>query len=129
VANSSEIEAPETGDLRTDLMILWATAPAPRTGGDFSRPVAVSRALAAAGNDPDVAVAHQALWEQRSRLIATIVQRAIAAGQLPAGTDAELLMDLLFGAFHARVVVRGEVPTPEFVRQVMEAVLRSAGAS
>src|SRR5579864_1578870 len=93
---------PDTGELRRDLLVLWSTAPPLRRPGDFDRPVAVSRALAAAGDDPDVAAAHRVLWERRLELVRIVVDRAVARGELPAGADAELLMDLLVGAFQSR---------------------------
>lgn len=128
LANSAQVEGPETGDVRTDLLVLWTTSPVPARRHDLSRPIAISRALAAAGPDPDVAAAHHALWERRLALVRSIVECAIAAGQLPATADPELLMDLLFGAFHARVIARGALPTPRFLTQIMDAALRAVGA-
>jgi AcrR family transcriptional regulator len=119
---------PDTGDVRTDLLVLWSTAPPPRRPGDFARPVAVSRALAAADSDPAVAAAHHLLWQRRLELIKVVVERAVSRGQLPPEADPELLMDLLFGPFHTRVIARGQRPSLRFLTQVMEAALHAVGA-
>ncbi len=121
-------DPPDTGDVRTDLVGLWMIAPAPVRIGELSRPVAVSRALAAAADDPDVSAAHQALWGRRLALVKVIVDRAVQRGQLPAGADPALLMDLLFGPFLARVVNRGEAPTATFLKQTLESALHAVGA-
>lgn len=115
-------EPPPSGDIRRDLMALWTTAP---MGGNLDRSISTSRALAAAFDDPEVARLHRLLWDRRRTLMQTVVGRAIDAGQLPQGTDPEFLMDLLFGPFYTRVIVRGEVPTPEFMAQIMDAALRA----
>jgi AcrR family transcriptional regulator len=120
--------SPDTGDLRRDLVGLWITAPAPVKRGDLSRPVAVSRALSAASGDPDVSAAHHALWQRRLDLLTIIVDRAVRRGELPASADPELLMDLLFGPFLARVVTRGQTPTPEFLAQTLESAVHAVRA-
>jgi AcrR family transcriptional regulator len=129
VSKSAQVATPpDTGDIHTDLLVLWSTTPAPNVRRDFSRTVAVSRALAAASSDPDVRAAHRALWERRLELVQVIVQRAVKARQLPRGADPELLMDLLFGPFHTRVVARDKVPTRDFLAKVMDSALQAVGA-
>jgi AcrR family transcriptional regulator len=122
-------EPPDTGSLRRDLLVLWQTAPRSGTRGDVTRAVAVSRALAAASVDPIVAEAHARLWRRRLELVGVVVDRAVQRGEVPAGADPELLMDLLFGPFHARVIARGCPANVEFLIEVMEAALHAIGAS
>jgi len=122
-------EPPDTGSLRRDLLVLWQTAPRSRTPRDVTRAVAVSQALAAASVDPIVAEAHALLWRRRLELISVVVDRAVQRGEVPAGADPELLMDLLFGPFHTRVIARGRPANVEFLIQVMEAALHAIGAS
>lgn len=128
LATSADIvEPPDTGHLRQDLLVLWSTAPVQARQLDFVRPIAVSRALAAAAGDPDVAAAHRELWRRRIELISIVVERAVARGELPAGADPALLMDLLFGPFLNRVVARDERPDLPFLTEVMEAALHAVG--
>jgi len=121
-------EPPDTGSLRRDLLVLWQTAPRGHTPGDVTRAVAVSRALAAASVDPVVAEGHALLWQRRIELIGVVVDRAVQRGEVPAEADPELLMDLLFGPFHTRVIERGRPANVEFLTQVMEAALHAIGA-
>jgi len=126
-ASAHVTSPPDTGGVRGDLLVLWRTAPAGRDRGDFARAVAVSRALAAAGSDPDVAAVHALLWQRRIDLIRVIVARAVARGELPPTADPELLMDLLIGPFHTRVVVRGQPAGAAFLTQIMDAALQAVG--
>jgi AcrR family transcriptional regulator len=119
--------APDTGALRTDLFGLWRTVPPGRGGPD--RTVAISRALAAAAADPDVAAVHALLWQRRLDLVTTAVDRAVARGELPPGADPELLLDLLVGPFQTRVISRGRAPDTTFLLRVLEAAVHAVGAS
>jgi AcrR family transcriptional regulator len=127
-SSSPPIDPPDTGDVRRDLFSLWITAPMPQQRRDLSRPIAVSRALAAASVDPAVAAAHHELWQRRLDLVRAIVDRAVQRDQLPPTADPELLMDLLFGPVITRVVTRGKAPTTGFLMQILEAALHAVGA-
>jgi AcrR family transcriptional regulator len=118
---------PAGGDLRHNLLLLWATAPRPRHRRDYARPIAVSRALLAAASDPDVAEAHRELWRRRLEVITLIVKRAVATGELREGADPALLMDLLFGPFHSRVIARDQRPDTTFLITIMESAIRAVG--
>ena len=128
-SSSGPIDPPDTGDVRRYLFSLWITAPTPLRRGDLNRPIAVSRALAAASIDPVVASAHQELWHRRLAMVRVIVERAVQRGQLPAGADPELLMDLLFGPVLNRVVTRGKAPTTDFLVQTLDAALHAVAAT
>jgi AcrR family transcriptional regulator len=129
LANSAPVTpAPDTGALRTDLFALWRTAPPGRGGGNLGRTVEVSRALAAAADDPEVAAVHALLWQRRLDLVRTAVERAVGRGELPPDADAELLHDLLIGPFQTRVISRGQAPDPDFLVRVMEAAVQAVGA-
>ena len=119
---------PLTGNPRVDLLQLWATAPTPPGSRDIARSIAITRALAAASTDPEVAAIHHRLWKRRMDLIRAIVDAAIATGELPDGLDLQLLTDLLFGPFYSRVIARNETADTVFLTQVMEAALAAVGA-
>lgn len=88
-----------SGDVRTDLIAYLVDA---NGGSDKSQQLA-SRLSG------DVAL-HDELWEAvrrqlvlpRRRLLADILRRGIAAGQLRADLDVELTVDLLFGVLYSR---------------------------
>jgi AcrR family transcriptional regulator len=117
---STDIEPPDSGDFATDLLALLATAPRGGSSGDrLAHAVAVSRALDAAGPDPDVARVRAELWERRLTLVRHAVDRAKARGEMPDDADPDLVLDVLFGVFHSRVVAREQPFTAAFVEQVM----------
>jgi len=84
--------------------------------------------LAATERDPAFVVVHDRLLRARRRPLLGVVIDAVAAGELPAGTDAELLVSLLLGPLlYRRVIV--QQPAPEaFVEQVVRSVLAAARA-
>jgi len=127
-SSAAVASASDTGALRTDLFALWRTAPAGPGRNDGARTVAVSRALAAAAADPDVAAVHALLWERRLDLVRAAVDRAVARGELPPGADPELLLDLLIGPFQTRVIARGQAPDAAFLLRVMEVAVQAVGA-
>jgi AcrR family transcriptional regulator len=121
---SAELEPPDTGKLARDLLGLAATAP---RGSDledrFARAVAVTRALDAAGPDPEVARVRAELWERRLVLVRHALARAEERGEISPGTDPELVLDILFGAFHTRVIARGQPFTPQFAADLLKLIV------
>lgn len=115
-------EAPDTGALRTDLLgvlLPWAshitTRPYARVLGAL-----VTRAR----TDPAFAAEFdQRLVQPRRDRARPIFHRAIASGELPADTDIELALDLLYGAVYHRFL-QGHLPiTRDFVEAVIDAAL------
>lgn len=117
----AEPPAPATGTLRGDLDALVvglcravATGPA----------AAIMPALIdAAERDAAFAELHQAEALARHRVVAAVVAGAVDRGELPAGVDPGLVLDLLAGpVFYRRWVTRG--PLDEgFARAVVDAAL------
>ena len=62
----------------------------------------------------------------RRRLYATMLNRAMARGELPPEVDQELLLDLLLGPLWFRLLVSGAPITPEAAPTVVELVLEGA---
>jgi AcrR family transcriptional regulator len=123
------LEPADTGTLAGDLAQLSATAPRAGTSGDpMARAIAVTCALDAARDDPDVAAARDRLWALRLDLVRGALGRAEERNEIRPGVDAELLLDVLFGTFHTRVVARGAPFTAYFARQVVAIVLRAPRA-
>jgi AcrR family transcriptional regulator len=93
-------EAPDTGALRSDLVLLMRAyaAKACRTEGQT-----ISRMLLLEQDEPEVAEIVRTLradfrapWEEA-------VDRAIARGEIPAGSDRRLVVDTLMGAAHTKL--------------------------
>ena len=92
---------PDTGSLEGDLARVaenWVRqANTPRGGR------AVAHFIAEVQSDPDLAVAWRERFVDRIREARRpIIERAIVRGEIPGGSDPELLMDLLFGPLYHR---------------------------
>jgi AcrR family transcriptional regulator len=92
---------PDTGSLEGDLERVaknWVRLSNARHGGRT-----VAHFIAEVQSDPDLAVAWRERFVNRMREARLpIIERAIARGEIPAGSDAELIMDLLFGPLYHR---------------------------
>jgi AcrR family transcriptional regulator len=121
---------PDTGSLLGDLVHVaenWVRLANARRGGR-----AVAHFIAEVQSDPDLAVAWRERFVDRIRKARRpIIERAIARGEIPAGSDPELIMDLLFGPLYHRYL-NMHLPLDEsFARGVarMVAVGARAGAA
>ncbi len=65
------------------------------------------------------------LFDGRRRLAAQLVTTAIERGQLPAGTDSELLLDVIVGPLYYRLLVTGDPITPPYCRALVDTALRT----
>lgn len=58
----------------------------------------------------------------------TMVERAIGRGEIPADTDVDVIMDLLYGAAYHRLLQGHLAITPEFIEHVARVVAEGAKA-
>lgn len=113
---------PDTGSLRGDLgaeLRAWVRAvtrtPAGRILGDL---------IGEAQHDKDLAATYrERVLEPLRQQHRIMLDRAIARGEIPAGTDREVVLDLLFGAAQHRLLL-GHLPlTDRFVRDVVGVIM------
>ncbi|MGB8941496.1 MAG: TetR/AcrR family transcriptional regulator [Streptomyces sp.] len=91
---------------------------------------AVARsALGAAVGDPGLATYIQGFFADRLAREQSLIDRAVARGELPPGTDTMLLMDLLAGAVWLRAVFRRQPLDDDFARRTVATVLDGVRAS
>ena len=103
-------EDPDTGRLRDDLIA--AVGPFGAFLGEAPSRGMLLSMLAEAAHDPTVAAMQQRLSEQRRAVLRRLVDRSLARGELPAGTDVEqLLDDLAAGVVHRAFVIGAPVDT------------------
>jgi AcrR family transcriptional regulator len=112
----------DTGSLRGDLLALlrpWARLVR-------SRPYAriITALLTEVHTDPAFAAEyHKRVVEPRRDQARTILRRAIERGELPAGTNVEVAVDLIYGPLWHRLL-HGHAPlTDRFVQDVVTAAL------
>lgn len=118
--NILELTVGDTGSLRGDLIgvvdqvVTMLTA---EPGGQIAR-------AALGGLDrPGLSFWVRMFCEKRAKQEAPIFERAVRRGELPAGVDSTMVVDLLAGAIWFRMLVRQE-PMPEgYTEALVDAVL------
>lgn len=122
----SQQPLPDTGTLRGDLLAAlraWIrSVTQTRAGPGLAGLIAESQL------DPELAAA----W--RERVVARLrdqhkimLDRAIERGEIPAGTDQEVVLDLLFGAAYHRLLQGHQPLTDTFARRVVDMIIGGLG--
>ena len=112
----------DTGDVRMDLTALMCDAARAFRRSELGGVMA--GLISSAQADDELAEEfREAIVLVRRRKIAGVIERGLTRGQLPTGTDAELLMDLLFGALWYRLLMRHAPITEAFARNLVTQVL------
>lgn len=91
---SLEIPAPDTGTLEGDLGALTTAAAAALRGPSLS---ILRAAVSTSAAGDDVAAAFGIYWAERTRVVATIIERAVQRGDAPADTDPALVLQAAAG--------------------------------
>ena len=115
----------DTGSLRDDLISCFSgTTKASYDGrlGDMMLSL-----MDAAQRDPELGRLVRAQTDQRRRLATTVIERAVARGDLPADVDVDLLVTLLAGPLVYTKLVRRQRVTDELVAAVVDTVLSRYG--
>ncbi|MGC4806311.1 TetR/AcrR family transcriptional regulator [Micromonospora sp. DT233] len=114
---------PDTGDIRADLtsqllafVRLLADTPAGRV---------VAELIGQAQTDPELAQAYRQRYSGPRRALAVeAIGRAVARGQLRADTDAEAVVDQLWGACYHRLLVADQPLTERFALTLVDNLIR-----
>lgn len=116
------VEPPNTGSLRGDIDALVAVAPDPNDADSQMIRVVVGVATAAT-HDPVLAAALDDLvLSTPRRVVRTVLEQAVARGEIPAGRDLSLIPDALLGLNVLRVIT-GRPLDRVYVRRVLEDVI------
>ncbi len=117
----------DTGSLRDDLISCFSgTTKASYDGrlGDMMLSL-----MDAAQRDPELGRLVRAQTDQRRRFATTVIERAIARGDLPADVDVDLVVTLLAGPLIYTKLVRRQRVTDELVAAVVDTVLSRYGVA
>ncbi len=119
---------PDTGSLRGDLVAslrAWVRAVTRTPVGRI-----LADLIGEMQADKDLAVSYrEQVLEPLRQQHRIMLDRAIARGELPAGTDREVALDLMFGAAQHRLLL-GHLPlTERFVRQIVDVIVSGLQAS
>ncbi|HUW01645.1 MAG TPA: TetR/AcrR family transcriptional regulator [Acidimicrobiales bacterium] len=125
VHSDEHIPIPDTGSLLGDLQVLAAGVVAEVgsvAGARRSRSI-----VAAASSSGDLDVELHAFWAHRMAATAPVVERAIERGEVPAGSDPNLIIEALVGPIWLRLLLTGEPIDKAFAHRIAELV--AAGAT
>ncbi|MGE5134166.1 MAG: TetR/AcrR family transcriptional regulator [Gemmatimonadota bacterium] len=110
---------PDTGTLRGDLLAALRSWVRAVTGTRAGRMLA--GLIAEAQADPALAVAwREQVVERLREQHAIMLRRAIGRGEIPAGTDLDVALDMLYGAAYHRLLHGHRPLTDSFVRTVVD---------
>jgi AcrR family transcriptional regulator len=113
---------PDTGTLRGDLLAAlraWIRSVTRTSAGPI-----LAGLIAESQLDPELAVAwRERVVESLRRQHKIMLDRAVERGEIPAGTDQEVVLDLLFGAAYHRLLHGYQPLTDRFARQVVDLII------
>jgi AcrR family transcriptional regulator len=118
---------PDTGSLRTDIELVLQFA-----SRALRHPLAsqiIPDLLGEAARNAQIAdTLQKALRVNQHEIGVALVERAIGRGELPAGTDPDLAVDLIVGPLYWRLVI-ARAPLPEaYVTRLAEAIAAALAA-
>jgi AcrR family transcriptional regulator len=112
--------APDTGDLRTDMIALWKNL---AVGGQRSIERLLPVVTAYLGTDDLMALVRERFFEPRLQAVRTVVARAAARGEISADVDTGLAFDLLFGPLAYRWL-RGVPPDDDTISRLISLAIQ-----
>src|SRR5215469_4980869 len=122
----SLIPVPDTGRAETDFRDLARSV---QDALSSPRGAAITRALlAGSAASPEIRHLMQQYWAARLAAICVIIDRAIARGELPAGTDPQAAMRALAAPLYYQLLVTFEPITRQDADQAAAAALAAARA-
>lgn len=117
--------ASDTGSLRGDLLE-YLRQYAAFAGSSLGR--GISRMMLTERTHPEVEPIAKAMRERHRRSRAGVVERAIERGELPEGTNAEFVAELVFAPVYSRVTTQAARVDDAFLCAVVDVVLAGARA-
>lgn len=118
-------EPPDSGSLGEDLLQILR-----RLAAQMATPTrrAIMQALLLENADPELQAIIKRMREERPAIPAIVFTRALRRGELPKGSDPQLIAAALLGPLHTRVHVKRELVDDAFVRGLVRLIVAGATA-
>lgn len=116
-------EPPDTGSLQGDLLEVlssWASKLV------TPRRRAIMHAVLLGNSDPEMQRLVRRMREQRPAIPHVVFERAVARGELPKGSDTQLIAGALLGPLHNRAFWKREPIDAPFIRALVKLVVTGA---
>jgi AcrR family transcriptional regulator len=107
---ANNLEPPDTGSLRTDIIQSFAALAEHMNTSDAGR--MLPQLVAEACSNPEMGELYRHFVDERRQMARTLLKRAKARGELRDGVDVELLIDMVSGVIFYRRLVSGAVIDP-----------------
>jgi AcrR family transcriptional regulator len=117
---AQEIPAPDTGDLRSDLI---AVVQSLRLVLQSTVGQALFQMAVATLHHPELCALRQEHWRQRRAHLQILFDRAIARGEVSPQVDCQLLLEALSGIVYMRLFVVNEAVDETFPEQIVDLML------
>ena len=119
--SADAVPIPDTGSIEGDLRLLAREVAANiGTEGGSRRSRSIT---AAAATSDELAAAMHGFWAHRLAVSSEVVDRAIQRGELPADTDANLIIETVIGPLWVRLLLTGEPITEDLADRVVAVVI------
>jgi len=115
--------SPDTGSLREDLLEMLRGF---RAFLESARGQSLSRMVLAEGLDSEISRLARAVRDAKDAAPKRVIARAIQRGELPRGSDADLILHTLTGAIQHKVMFLGEHLSDRQLAQLVDLVLLGA---
>jgi AcrR family transcriptional regulator len=112
---------PDTGTVRDDLVTMLGELA--RKMRDTLAGKVMPAVVAEAAVNPEMREVLATFVHDRRRPAFEVIRRGVARGELPEGTDIELVLDLLGGLVYFRVLIADNPPDDAVVERVVDTVL------
>lgn len=116
---------PDTGSLEQDLLRVVEHL---ATSLVTPRKRAIMSAFVLGNTDPDLRALLRRMREQRPAIPAVIFERALARGELPKGSNVQLIASALLGPLHTTVIIKREPLDRPFIQGLVRLVVAGARA-
>jgi AcrR family transcriptional regulator len=103
---AEQIPMPETGEFEQDLRALVYDLYASLNGTSLGR--ALAGLLAEKHADPELAAAIEQLWTVRQSMVAAVLRRGVATGQVRKDLDVPTLLEFLAAPAYYRLLITGQ---------------------
>lgn len=117
---------PDTGDLEQDVRAVTRNAAELIGASPYSR--VLPALVGAIDHDPALAEAAAGYFVRRRADLRPVFERGIARGELPAGADPDLLIDLVIAPLYLRRLITRDPIDDAFVEAVVHSVMLHARA-
>lgn len=123
--SQEQLPVPDTGTLRGDLIAFTRLVAAYLAS---SLGTALSRAMAVAEDDPELADGRARFWRTRYNAVQAIFGRAVQRGELAPGVDPELALEMCVAPLHFRTLLVRRPVDDAAIEQMVDTLLLGVAA-